>query len=309
MFATYMRALEKRAGWARWAEEYVTKRMDHSKTPNYDHVMLFYKASLMHGDTLYMNKEFCALVDHARATAPDDLVFEDSWMQTPSGFMWLEIPFRVPRPAEFDDTRLLDQGIDVDPHLHAVSWFKQDGGYVFLTYQDWHDVHPNAEGFGCWSHFIMRPGDVLAERMKRFETTAFDPDAPGHGVYARSALNNSLHEMRWVFTAMHLMAQRLSMTVEHRASSMARDSARRKKLAITPFLKVVTLRRMEAERPAGGEHKQHDWQWKWVVLGHWRNQWYETDKTHKRIFIESYMKGPDDKPLKMPGHTLFKVLR
>ena len=308
MLATYIKALESRAAWAQWAEEYPALLRDVRKrreAPNYDVVMRMYRDSLLLGDTLYMNKEFCALVDHARATVPDDLVFEEGWMHTRAGFMWLETPFVVPTPVGFNEDGL---GI-ITPTLRAVSWFPHDGGYVFLTYMDWKSVFNDSKGFGCWTHFSIRDGDILHERMKSFEASADDPDAPGVGKYTEGDKTDKLHELRWVFTAMHLMAQRLATTVEHRTSPMARESARRKNLALTPLLKVVALRRMEADRPAGGEHQHRDWQWKWLVQGHWRNQWYESESIHRRIFIESYVKGPDDKPLKLPGHTIFKVER
>lgn len=308
MLATYIKALESRAAWAQWAEEYpaLVKRKHGRQAPNYDAVMRMYRDSLLHGDTFYMNKEFCSLVDHARETVPTDLVFEENWIHVPAGFMWLETPFLVPKPVGFGD----EYEAIVKPTLRAVSWFPHvDGGYIFLTYMDWKAVFSDANGFGCWTHFSLREGDVLSERLKRFESIADDLDQPGVGKYVEGDTTNKLHEIRWIFTAMHLMAQRLAMTVEHRTSPMARESARRKKLVIDPLLKVVTLRRMEADRPPGGEHQHRDWQWKWIVEGHWRNQWYESESLHRRIFIESYVKGPDNKPLKLPGHTLFKVQR
>lgn len=306
MLATYIKALESRAAWARWADEYPLREAHNPRNhPAYDASMRIYRDSLFYGETFYMNKEFCALVDHARATVPDDLVFEDNWMHTPAGFMWLETPFEVPKPAAVS---FIDD-IGIVPSIRAVSWKLQENGYAFLIFQDWRSVVSSSQGFGCWSQFIMRNGDILRERMRHFENTSDDKDAPGTSRYSESTESDKGHEMRWVFTAMHLMAQRLAMTVEHRTSPMARESARRKKLAITPMLKVVTLRRMEADRPAGGEYQHRDWQWKWIVDGHWRNQWYESEQLHRRIFIESYVKGPDDKPLKLPGHTLYKVQR
>lgn len=38
---------------------------------------------------------------------------------------------------------------------------------------------------------------------------------------------------------------------------------------------------------------------RFIVSGHFRNQWYPGEGIHKRIFIDPYIKGPEDAPLKM----------
>ena len=52
-----------------------------------------------------------------------------------------------------------------------------------------------------------------------------------------------------------------------------------------------------------------DWQWRWSVAGHWRDQWYPADGVHRPKFIESYVKGPDDKPLKPASSKIFVAER
>jgi len=53
-------------------------------------------------------------------------------------------------------------------------------------------------------------------------------------------------------------------------------------------------------------------QWKlsvrFKVVGHWRNQWYPSEKTHKRIWISDYQKGPDGAPMKV-SVTVIKAIR
>lgn len=299
MMASYMHALEERARWLRFAIDYhdgkIIRRGQHSF---YDQTMELYLHSLHAGDTFFMNRQFCELVDHARIDVPDDLIFEESWMHTKSGFLWLEVPFSVPQP----------EGETAEPMIRAVSWIANKNGFIFLTYLEW---EIDEAAFGCWTHFSFKQGDVLSTRITEFEAKVHDPDDnagyPGKYPKTRDAVQR--HEMRWVYAAMHLMAQRLACTVEHRASPMARDSARRKKLTITPSLRVVTLRRMEADRPKNGEHQAREWQWQWLVGGHWRLQPYKTIGDYRWIFIESYVKGPQDKPLKPPTHTLFKAQR
>jgi hypothetical protein len=58
---------------------------------------------------------------------------------------------------------------------------------------------------------------------------------------------------------------------------------------------VVTLRRPSNQRPTEGGGI--DWSHRWIVGGHWRNQWYASEQIHRQIWISDYEKGPDDKPL------------
>jgi hypothetical protein len=39
------------------------------------------------------------------------------------------------------------------------------------------------------------------------------------------------------------------------------------------------------------------WTKRWVVSGHWRNQWYPSIGAHRQRYILPYVKGPADKPL------------
>jgi hypothetical protein len=67
---------------------------------------------------------------------------------------------------------------------------------------------------------------------------------------------------------------------------------------------VVELRRTEpnpstdtsVEPSSEGEGRAYTH--RWIVSGHWRNQWYPSQGSHAPKWIESYLKGPDDKPIK-----------
>lgn len=72
-------------------------------------------------------------------------------------------------------------------------------------------------------------------------------------------------------------------------------------------VKVVNLRRYEGARTKCGNPV--DWNCQWIVQGHWRKQWHPSTETHVPTFIHEYVKGPEDKPLKVPTSTIFKVIR
>ena len=61
---------------------------------------------------------------------------------------------------------------------------------------------------------------------------------------------------------------------------------------------VLRLRRT-ASKPPTEEPQPVDWRCQWVVRGHWRNQWFPSEQRHKQRYIAPYVKGPEDKPLRV----------
>jgi hypothetical protein len=73
-------------------------------------------------------------------------------------------------------------------------------------------------------------------------------------------------------------------------------------------VQVVTLRRPENPHVPGTE-AHREYQCQWAVRGHWRQQPYKTTGKIKPLFIESYIKGPVDKPMKAPSELIFVARR
>jgi hypothetical protein len=75
-----------------------------------------------------------------------------------------------------------------------------------------------------------------------------------------------------------------------------------------PAIKVIVLRRKEHAARLESEENKINWSYRWLVSGHWRQQWYSSIQAHKALWIHPYAKGPEDKPLKQPV-KLFAVVR
>jgi hypothetical protein len=72
---------------------------------------------------------------------------------------------------------------------------------------------------------------------------------------------------------------------------------------------VVELRRQspienDQENRGESDHRGIDWQWQWMVRGHWRH--CETGKT---TWVRPHIKGPDGRPFKVPGTRVFDIKR
>jgi len=75
-------------------------------------------------------------------------------------------------------------------------------------------------------------------------------------------------------------------------------------------IQIIYLRRRE-QHPilSDGTHNPVDWSCQWLVHGHWRNQFHPSDNSHAPVFIQSYVKGPEDKPFKASQQSIYATVR
>lgn len=104
---------------------------------------------------------------------------------------------------------------------------------------------------------------------------------------------------------------KLKLTALQPAHLESKKKIRRlkKQFGELPDIRVVTLRRREKQDRLPQEHGPIEWQHKWIVQGHWRKQWYPSVGENRPIYIESYVKGPEDLPLLQHRETMYKVAR
>lgn len=69
---------------------------------------------------------------------------------------------------------------------------------------------------------------------------------------------------------------------------------------------VVSLRYEDTEASDSRDGSEIDHAYRWWVRGHWRNQFYPSDGSHRMIWVDRHSKGPDDKPFK---EQVFRVCR
>jgi hypothetical protein len=103
---------------------------------------------------------------------------------------------------------------------------------------------------------------------------------------------------RLVFAAFRLAAQR--GLVEQDTTRTPRSERRRTARLGLPERDVRVARIRRTVHDSGTENgtgQGREYQHRWVVRGHWRNQWYPTVEAHRPIWISPHVKGPDDAPL------------
>lgn len=95
-----------------------------------------------------------------------------------------------------------------------------------------------------------------------------------------------------------LMGERIITSERRPAGRPARREAQRH--GYDPHApRVIELRRPTNREmdPEGERLRDVNWSHRWIVGGHWRNQWFPSEQRHKQIYIGAYEKGPADLPL------------
>lgn len=78
---------------------------------------------------------------------------------------------------------------------------------------------------------------------------------------------------------------------------------------VAPLVRVVALRRRRTAGESEAEHAEREWSCRWIVGGHWRNQYLPASGSHRPTWIAPYLKGPDEKPLRTPAARVWSVVR
>lgn len=112
----------------------------------------------------------------------------------------------------------------------------------------------------------------------------------------------------WLQILMRLSMQQISTHVDEQAPRGSRRRAKRIGLD-HPSILVVKLRRSLQGVQRHGEFGTIDHEFRWMVSGHWRNQWYPSIGEHRQIYIADHVKGPEDKPLRLHAGRALELVR
>jgi hypothetical protein len=114
--------------------------------------------------------------------------------------------------------------------------------------------------------------------------------------------------VRWVCAAGMFVEQEIIVGEAHVPGRKERRWSGPKSLFQLPLCQVMRLRRVHhAHDGESGEGRE--WNYQWLVRGHWRKQWFPSRSAHVPVWIAPYVKGPEDKPLKPVLPTVVSVSR
>lgn len=151
-------------------------------------------------------------------------------------------------------------------------------------------------------------------RQYRAEYQQPDPEAPPRaglmGEKATMAVVDQLSRF-WVSGALWLQQKLLVYAQGHVHRAVKRRMEREVFKRPLSDVQIVQLRRRETVQqeatPEGSSGRTYTC--RWIVSGHWRDQYYPSKGIHQPKYIEAYPKGPEDMPLKVPSHRIYVVNR
>lgn len=114
---------------------------------------------------------------------------------------------------------------------------------------------------------------------------------------------------RMAQTTLRLMQQKLAHKGMGRPHRATRREAARLGFPHESEVVIVRLRRESADPDPDHEPGEANYSHRFIVGGHWRNQWYPSEKLHRQIYIAPYVKGPEDKPLIVRPRRVFQWQR
>ncbi len=187
--------------------------------------------------------------------------------------------------------------IDERLRMSAIAWYLDGATLHTVTFIHGDDATDDDDIDGFAMLLDWHEGDALTRFTHNLIIPHDDPLRVQHSCLVRT-----------MAASFALLEQELLVTVPERPSRAWR---RRAAIAGRPdvLIRVVKLRRV---RQVTHEHPEHDsveWSCRWLVRGHWREQWYPRLACHQPVWIMEHEKGPEDKPLKPPAPRVFAVVR
>jgi hypothetical protein len=146
-------------------------------------------------------------------------------------------------------------------------------------------------------------GETLNTLTQYYEQTERDRlialGRPDHG--------GSMLGLRYFAAMVSFLEQRLFATEVR--DQLPRAVRRRGRIGRLSPIHVVYLRRFQRQASDTTEAQAVEWSHRWFVRGHWRQHWWPREHVHKPLWISTYLKGPEDKPVKPPGLRVYAVTR
>jgi hypothetical protein len=255
------------------------KKMEFTADPiRWANIMQPRRGALLLATPYWVSQPMCELVEAAGPTMPDEPL-KSTDLPARTGFVVFESPLVVVRQ-------------DSDPRAYvAVCW------HVTSGYNLNDPATPDTSGIGTWwyerighEHWWAEDGTPWPFGARASEWF----NAPPHVGEIVDAPLRRLLKAFWTLSSQRIAVQTqvrdLPRHIRRQFDRVKLDSRE---------VSLVTLRRAGAPShgPEDDEYNPIDWTHRWIVSGHWRNQWLPSVNDHRLQWISPYVKGPEDRPL------------
>lgn len=244
----------------------------------------------------YFHEPCCRILEQAAPSYPEDqpLSIHSRAFLTDAGFWYFGVPVgRLPGFMTVPEGYVSVSGVtELMPTLRAVLWYRDYERKLLVIV----GCREALDGLGPVPSIFAILGEGMTIR-KAIE------QVPG------SAQDGMRFVLRFLWAGIAFCHQRIFLDRAERADrpTRRRAAALLESHDPAPDVHVITLRRPVAA-PSSEEARDVDWQWRWWVRGHWRNQACGPERSEREtIWISSHLKGPDDRPIKPLGTTVYEV--
>lgn len=225
------------------------------------------------GDLLFLTSDFLTLSEAAAPEIPD-FKLHPSDLPTMHALVVFERPVRM---------AMLEDRID---SVSAVTW---------ITYAQ----QPDNDG----------PGDgvLIAIWVDPRDLPEYSPDLvyppliPVHAArwYFGEHWKRAEHVIRWPAFLGTIFRLFQEGYVRDERRPVDRAERRRRQRSGQPIPEGIRILDIRSSAPTGAPQGSSDVEWthRWLVRGHWRDQWYPSQGRHAPRWIRAHVKGPADKPL------------
>lgn len=232
-------------------------------------------------DTYILSDDAHQLIQAAKKSLPIDLKLEHIQIPKNNGMIFLDSPHEI---SEFGFDSIPDKESVV--LVEAISWYDMQGDmYIVL----WGNPHQSTS---LLSPFFIAP---INNDFTLSNGITFKPE--------------DLKQLTdWLITFWTFISQKVKSISQEKPGLQRATSKRAIRAGYTGDILAITLRRREHAITYEPGETEVQWSHRWLVGGHWKNQYYPSTKSHQLIFIDPYIKGPENLPL-IVKDKVYNVLR
>jgi len=244
--------------------------------------------------TYFVTADMTAVAKVAGPPLPTENLGEDA-LPSPTGYMIFDAPVAV---VKFADQDLPVSGVtweSFETTAHSYS-LGDDRSACICPEGDEEDYDPACPFVGPMDYVRIAPLCLLKGQM--IPIGAYEwifGDAEGlEDPFVTCNDAPDLDSGKPLIATWVLMQQSITQAETTRPDRHQRRMCARQE--IPAELVIVRLRRIE-HPTSHDDDNPVPWSHRWLVGGHWRQQFYPSDRTNRPIWINPYVKGPESKPL------------
>ncbi len=244
----------------------------------------------------FMSKELCEILMLSAATLPPTVRPVDINIPPGFGYLFFEKSLKFMQSEKSAGFKAMAwANIDTEEHRGEIyfMFFHEDINHPLLPRLAFDYTWPELEEVKVPDELF----DGIGEN---------DYDDKGNPIMSPGA---SQRLRRIALSVFLLINEKIAMSEILKPARAQRRQILRKNPDANISINVIHLRRTETRPSKNDEPGYVAWKNRWLVRPHWRNQFYPSLNIHMPKLISAYVKGPENKPLKVQPVTIYSVDR